>query len=747
MDKDTDLIRRRWLELTSAGLVTLGFGGCGGGGSGDAEPAAAAPPAAGPAPVPAPPPASPPPPAPAPAGALTDAQRTAALKTIEASVNTALAGSLRFDATIVAAQLMAMPSIAKAGIHAPSQAVWARFVDGRRLVVPNHFASPASATSAARGSTRSKANTLSLPRRAHSKAAARVKPFGSTQLDALLTGRVFHQFASLGVTEPTPSPGYTGDTVMPDSMADLCRLASSSGFEVTSASLDQGKVANLPAADIGVMGIHAVSADFADPLDGEPYTVIATSTGVDVALTAEQYDKLDAVGGLTYMIAPPDLSARAIWRTVLGFTSGYLKSVCGFAPNSLLLLNLTGGLPSPDWVILPRLESAPVKTLLYWDTPLAMTRMLSAGIDIMRLMFATNEVGGWYARGVSNEPRFRNFGIGETVQYLEERGAFDDAQINLLRAPGSPVNTIRPAIDRMIVVETDHAVEIVGQFGANDDGRVYLVPTVTPPNAPQLMNSDPVPDGTGAVPILDWQGDVIKVDLSDRTGGYLQVVNGGRWSNVAQLTCWKPTFNYRQSIDDSLVMTAKVEWSMRQDVRGYRLRPDEAVGSNEGPFYANELIEPPSISWEASGRFVNIATFDDGTTERTLIDWTGKSDGMVDALPGTAFQCLLHPSTHHARTGLVAIAPGGFSQTVRITRTYPNGRTETIKDETTIVPVVIPIGPTDLSFEGAAFDLGAGNYSLADTVQFEGLTRPRSTIVFWEATRSMWPPERRVGGV
>jgi hypothetical protein len=56
-------------------------------------------------------------------------------------------------------------------------------------------------------------------------------------------------------------------------------------------------------------------------------------------------------------------------------------------------------------------------------------------------------------------------------------------------------------------------------------------------------------------------------------GGYVQVVNGGRCSNVVPVTHWEIPIQAVLSIDE-LTLTTTITVRMRADVHGWRLEPD-----------------------------------------------------------------------------------------------------------------------------------------------------------------------------
>ncbi len=105
-------------------------------------------------------------------------------------------------------------------------------------------------------------------------------------------------------------------------------------------------------------------------------------------------------------------------------------------------------------------------------------------------------------------------------------------------------------------------------------------------------------------------------------GGYVQVVNGGRCSNVVPVTHWEIPIQAVLSIDE-LTLTTTITVRMRADVHGWRLEPD-AYARNSIPqgFLAASVHSRADFS--ASG---SISRYDASTRTRTTITWSGTAFG------------------------------------------------------------------------------------------------------------------------
>ena len=782
---DSTLINRRHLlALSGSGMVFVSLGGCGGGeeaaptpppGPGVAPtpaptPAPTSAPGATPAPTPAPTSVPTPAPTPAPgssgfegngaAGAgvagtpVSAVQRVAAMDAVSAAmstlVSTATGGPL-LDATELARRLQLMPAFHRVGVSTRMGNVWARFTDGRSLVIVNNLQPPAASTGAA----------------PPSPAAVPVRALGMRQrrqgtaidLPALLTHSQYRQIDTLGRAPTSSSPQAAHlalDWVDANTLPSLRRMAVGRGFTLPAI---QTQVPPDSGVDNGVAGLRDVSGDgvfFITAAAAEvgsseaPTSVICTATPHTEANEASYASELGS-GALLYAVSwQGDGSAWLPFKCLAMTPLFPALSHWSFPPECIGIFNLSGGSVLSDWS--SALRGAGLRNLFIWDKPVPWQRLLAFADDLIQIELGTNNFEGGHVRQ-QTPPRLRAYGVGATTGYLRERGLSDDAggapQANYLPefSASAYVSVLVPTIDYATINENDPYIELVGQFGRQrSDFRPAEVRIGASPAAnsePLLARADGLLPGGNVPSRRVWHGDLIQAALRPdqlARGGYVQVLNAERWSNLVQITFWEIPIQVTATITGGLTLQMTITLSLRADVRGYRLKPN-------GDRWAGSALRILGSSADSRADF--IASGEISQTEgrdTTIITWSGS--GGVGSQPGNLIVSgsgLLDWTARRWKP-MVAVAAGGAHQQRRQVKRFDplTNSTVTVSDVTTPVPVsfaapALPVPPLEFQFD-ENWNLQSGSYvNATEPVTLLG-ERTRTTTMSWSTVQAAFSP-------
>ena len=270
---------------------------------------------------------------------------------------------------------------------------------------------------------------------------------------------------------------------------------------------------------------------------------------------------------------------------------------------------------------------------------------------------------------------------------------------------------------------------------------------------PELSRaSDPlVSAGYASIPVGS-RGDLIQARLPggalDR-GGYVQVVNGGRWSNAVQVTHWEIPVRVERAITGGLLLLVEITLQLRADVRGYRLQPD-GQRLNGAPMVPLSCSARSSARYQASGEISRTVL-----RETTTISWSGS--GAIENPPGGQLNIsaggLLMWAARRFPVAVTALSPTGHDSRTVVTRSDPELGVVTVSDVTTQVGISIAvpggiagIGP-ELVFD-ANWVLQPGGFDLPETsVDLLG-TRTLTTQLRWGNVAPSFPPNQAgVGGI
>jgi len=700
------------------------------------------------------------------AGAPVDtALRAATLNRVRDVVAGLAAGRATFDSDALARAMQALPALARVGISTARGNVWARFTDGQFLVVPNNLVPAASATGQAAPTGLRRAHALSA--RAEVAARKRVAAAGEFDTPAILTGRQYRQLDMLGQVPVGSSPDAAHlclDFVSASTLPDLRKMAVGRGFTLpavqTTAPPDVGY-------DNGVEGLSRLSGDGVFFItacaaqignDDNPRTVICTSTPANEANLARHAADL-AVGVLVHAVSMRGVAGTWVPEPCIAIGAAFARLNWAFPTECIGIFNLTGGARLSDWM--EALNGAGLNHILGWEQAVTWERMLAFADDLIQLNLATNNFDGRSVRQ-KREPKLRSYGMGESLTYLEQRGLTGGGSPFYLQEPTPSllVNTLLPTIDRAIFREATLEFELVGQFGqradvdgvqariatSDSEGEDFVQPLLSRAADGPLRGFEDLRDPF-------WEGGLLQTVLNERDlarGGYVQVFNGGRCSNVLPITHWEVPFRVVTTID-ALTLDVTVTVRIRADVHGWRLDPDgePRAGALQGDI---EASVNSSAAFTASGR---IARNDASTRTRTTVTWSGA--GSV----GNAFRTflvnlsgVLDWSTRRVSFARLAATMGPHTQTKLVEQFDVNGAllrsTETSEQRPAAVGVSSPgaSGLFEFGFDSRWALLG-GEFEMlpVESDILPGLPRlVQRTRVFWPQVQPDFPPRDDYGG-
>ena len=559
-------------------------------------------------------------------GTITVQQRAATLQAVSDAVARLSAGSDGFDSSALVREMQSIASLVEVGQSARVGNVWARFSDGRWLVVPNNL--------------RGLAPTGSAQDRSQQAARARPKSTSNAEFDtpAILVARQYRQLDMLGqvpIGSSVDAAHLCLDFVDATTLPNLRKMAVGRGFvlpeiqatQPVDVGIDNGVRGLADVRGDGVFFITAPAAQGGD--DATPYTLICTDTPGNEANLAAFEPELSA-GALAYAIKLRGVDGAWQAHPCLAMSAQFVRTrAWRFPAESIGIFNLSGAPELSDWI--PVLEGAGLRHVLGWRQAVSWQRLLAFADDLIQFNLATNNLEGRLVRQAP-EPRLRAYGMADTLGHLIDRGLTGgrDAVFYLQeRQPSLFVNTILPTIERALIRETRGELELNGQFGARawtDDvvPRIAVARTEGQRFAEPLLwrAADPPLGGNETLRDPLWQGQLLQTVLDGRDplerGGYVQVFNGGRCSNVVPITHWEIPIQAVTSVDE-LTLAVTITIRLRADVHGWRLGPE---GSPRNGFVQTPLEGSvhSSARFSASG---SISQFDSVRRTLTTVSWLG----------------------------------------------------------------------------------------------------------------------------
>lgn len=709
-----------------------------------------------------------------PGAAVSPTLRLATLESARAALSGLAAGAARFDSAALARALQALPGLEAVGISERVGNVWARFTDGQHLVVPNNLEPVAAA-----GNGHVAPLRVAGPRK---RAAAA----GDLDTPAILAGQQYRQvdtFGEVPLSASVDAAHLCQDWVDANTLPQLRLMALGRGFvlpgAVTGETLD-------PSLMNGLEGLRTVQGDGVFFLtaqaaqagaDSSPRTLICVDTPANEANLA-RYDTELKAGIVAHAVRLRGVNGS--WEAVAGLAVGpewATVNFWNFPVESVGIFNLSGAPDMSGWV--QALSAAHLRHILFWRSAVPWQRMLAFADDLIQLNLATNNFDG---RNVVQNPapRLRSYGMGETVSYLMSRGlaGAGGSSLEYLQEsqPALLVNALLPTIEYVTIDENSLGIELVGQFGhaaagapvsrqpsqpetvtmgpqllvGHSDAGQFAEPLLRRAAEPLLAGSEPLSN-----PI--WEGGLLKTPLQQRDlerGGYVQVVNGGRCSNVVPITHWEIPIQMTQSIDE-LTLTATVSIRLRADVHGWRLGPDAAPRNNfiQGVLSASVHSR---ADYAASG---SINLYDASTRTRTTITWSG-SGGMANQLGGFVVNFSGFVIWDTRQVGMLQVLVGGagggaFNQQ-KVTEQFDvNGQLLRRTEENGAVPVTLAAsgpgasgGLLEMRFDDQ-WNLLAGSFDLLP-VDSDILPAPPQRVIrtrlSWSQVAPEFPPRNDFGG-
>lgn len=757
-----DLSRRRVLALGSLGMAVAALGplaGCGGGGGGTAggspggsgsgtfggEGAQAA--------------GTP--------GATVDATlRRATLDAVLAHLAARAGTGPSYDAEALASQLLLLPSLQRVGISSTGHNVWARFTDGQALVVTNsHQAGDPTAGGGPFTPLALRAQAMAAATAFESAQAA-----GDLDTPSLLTARQYRQldmFAQVPLDGSVNAAHQCLDWVDQDTLPNLRRMAVGRGFTLpavqTSDPPDVGFDNGLGGlASVSGDGVFFLTAAAAQVGEGDAaLTVICTGTRASDENLARYAGDLSA-GIVVHAVTMRGEGGSWVPYDCLAITPAFAQTRgWQFPTESLGILNLTGAPPIGDWFQV--LDRAGLRHLMYWTRPVPWPRMLAFADDLIQFALATNNLEGTRIRQ-DPVPRLRAYGVGETLGHLRDRGLTGAqgeghaAEYIQQTAPALFVNTLLPTIDYVLFRENRLEIEFVGQFGHRADAsgtpaRVVMAQRRGEPFADALLSraADPLLPGIDTLRDPLWEGGLLQSVLDPgqlARGGYLQVVNGGRCSNVVPITHWEIPVQVVHTID-TLTVTLTVNVRLRADVHGWRLDP---AGTRFGAFTSGVLTN----SLDSNGTFAasgQLAQFEPTTRTRTTVTWRGGgSFGNAPGLFPITLSGTITWATRRMPVQVLAVGGAGLlHQEDRLVEEFDiNGqllRSSTSTADRPVSVAAVSGDPQAFQFQfDERWELAAGAFDMPpQPVELLG-PRTMTTRLSWPGVVPDFPPVDDFGG-
>lgn len=535
--------------------------------------------------------------------ATTDEQRFASLKAVESKLEELSEGNLSRDAfnQAVAQWLAARAEFEASGID-PSSSVWARFRDGRLLIIANNR-DPEPDSSAA-------GNVLSAlpPPTASAAHEARAAAAWSPELPGAAQARLIQTF---------------------DADSHFGRGGQAAIQEMAAALTEAGYTVRAEGNDASVEGLRSIAGDGFFYINthggrgesrlGEKLNVYALQTSTLSNRLRDLYPgiKRDLEGGrLVYMTAKNGKQSRGVdrWDTRYAITNLFVKEYWSFAANSIAFINACesaheAGVPS---AFVDEMHAKKVGAYLGW------TRAVGDQIAWRAVRYFTDRMLGANRYLPENDPQ-RPFELELVLRDMLDSGytRHDANNSNLVLRPdgASDAGILRPSIMRLAPDTTTGVAELIGtmmihgQFGPNPgtEGRVII-----------RDRGQEVP-----LTILLWSPDSIRVRLKDRASdpgfsGDVVVISRGRKSNPRRLMAYHGTMVYTLRALGSQTLRVEMDLLGRFDPDRTRSAPGEEPVQQMAPLVSRTNLPVPfaEARWAASGEGR------DGYHECT-ISWSG----------------------------------------------------------------------------------------------------------------------------
>lgn len=457
------------------------------------------------------------------------------------------------DNQALAAFLKNRPEFEASGVT-DEDSVWARFTDGRLLlVVNNRYAAPAAQRSA------------DIPTASTAAADARRAIPAVTKAYAV---------SAMGA-------GFQ------DSASAVAGGLLSKGYNVSAGAVPVSRLKQVQQAGVFYIDTHGGKGP---RRDGAEVYSLGTSEPATPEGDEAYKDDLDA-GRLVYMICPwhIDAGGNGPAEAHYGFTKAFVTTYMDLPPNSLVYVDACSSL---DQGMIEAFQSKGAVTYFGWTRP-------TADIDAYNTArYFFDRVLGANLVDPSADPPQRPFDIASVYADLQahdlDRSLPPGQIVSKLKYVTSggdaAVDLLAPTITRLQPEEETDTLHIAGSFGPDpgSEGKVTV-------------------DGV-ALKVQSWKKDQIACDLplsdDDAKGssGPVVVEVRGHKSNSVELTSWRPTFTFTYHGLGTMQYSMTIHAHIRADAHDYRFVPSERPRQGDWPF---TLARDSKVTIAASGSYTD----------------------------------------------------------------------------------------------------------------------------------------------
>lgn len=585
---------------------------------------------------------------------LTFEAREAVFALVDSAYTDMFGGPPDSVATELTAFLLTLPEISAAGVI-DSISVWARFTDGRSLVIPNNFPSSGDAAPVEEWdlppADAGLPDGFVVPPRRFPDSDPLLKPkaeptgFGPNdmELPSSLQARLI---------STVKSPCYT------QNLSHLRDILDDNGYVTT---IGAGSVASL--FDVDGDGFFYTYGHGGPGIDKDANSFLGLwTTTTPTKATDSIFASLLRRDELVYMMAEdydPD-SQTCNNRFRYGYTGKFVAQFMYFVPNSIVIVNSC----QSDSIASLRqgFFTAGASVFCGWSKAvLGPPARRASEFLIDRLLGANASV----LTAVESPPQ-RAFDIDRVWQDMQSRGIDTDpsngAKLRVRRLQNH-FGLLAPSIQYMYTVESTDSFFVIGMFGSDpgSHGRVII--------------------GGTELPILEWTPTMITTFIPNSglgSAGPVTVEVDGlmgpsssikRRSNSVNLTEWRGQFTYTQHDAGSLTSTIVINAHIRADIHPFRTAPHETPTHFAIVFGA---AEDSYGTVEATGQFSY--TYPGPSPQSTdTWSWSGSDvvKGLWDPYPNVfALNGHIQTATHKFNLGITAVATSGIFETLV---NIPNG--------------------------------------------------------------------------
>lgn len=551
-----------------------------------------------------------------PASMFTFAQRSAAfdaIDSVEASLGAVTPDSL---ARALLAFLNGRSEFEAAGIN-DGVTVWARFDDGRLLIIPNNrFPDSDSILAPANRPQPPRTSEFVQPKRR----------FASWQ--EIERARAIERAPSAVTYEmPHSVTAFLGNTLSPwcfkYALDHVGAMLTSGGYAVTYGNTVEDLLAIL---NYGVFYIDAHGGS-GNTRDGR--TLMSIWTGTDVTDQNDNlYDDMLNSNELVYMKANDLGFAECEDVERYAFTSDFVAQYMSFTPNSFVYISACN---SENAGLKSSFAAAGASVYAGWTEPVSDVASNRAGLYMIERMLGTSRSGLPSYAAPEENPRQRPFGItmlwtDMVARHFErENDPLDPVRLVISHMQGG-FEMLAPSLRYVQVLPRRDTMEMTGFFGSDPGSKGHVkingIEQQVYSWEPTIIKCHIPEDGPGSA-------GPITVEIEQITG---PAGPKRRTSNPINLTDWRGTLTYSETDAGSLTMKIHVDLHIRADVHSFREFPHlPAPATNQ--FIVFGGVTDVIGSANASGQWIypvpdsdppEVITYD--RTGVTPVGWLGDPD-------------------------------------------------------------------------------------------------------------------------